>query len=176
MLSSIRGLTALVTGGGSGLGLAVCQRLSRAGARVVALDLKPSEEAIDNVIPIKGAFIFSCFFSFIFTKLNSATKIVGDIRKEEDINSALSKCTDADGKSKLNVLVNCAGVANAFKIYNFVSNKPQRLKDFTDLVEINIVGTFNASRLAVPLLAENPPNEAGLFSSFCKHLTTKVNH
>lgn len=44
-----------------------------------------------------------------------------------------------------------------------MSNKPQRLKDFTDLVEINIVGTFNAIRMAVPLLAENPPNEAGLF-------------
>lgn len=64
MLSSIRGLTALVTGGGSGLGLSVCQRLSRAGARVVALDLKPSEEAIENVIPIKGWFVYLFSYSF----------------------------------------------------------------------------------------------------------------
>ena len=89
--------------------------------------------------------------------------LTGDIRKEEDINSALAKCTDEQGKPKLNVLVNCAGVANAFKIYNFVSNKPQRLKDFVDLVDINIFGTFNVIRLAVPLLAENPVNESGLF-------------
>ena len=87
----------------------------------------------------------------------------GDIRKDEDINTALGKCTDEQGKPKLNVLVNCAGVANAFKIYNFVSQKPQRLKDFTDLVDINIVGTFNVIRLAVPLLAENPANESGSY-------------
>lgn len=54
MLSSIRGLTALVTGGGSGLGLAVSQRLARQGVRVVALDLKPSEESIENVTSVKG--------------------------------------------------------------------------------------------------------------------------
>ena len=88
--------------------------------------------------------------------------ISGDIRKDDDINEALSKCTDSEGKPKLNALVNCAGVANAFKIYNFVSDKPQRMKDFADLVDINIVGTFNVIRLAVPLLAENPTNESGM--------------
>lgn len=52
-------------------------------------------------------------------------------------------------------------MANAFKIYNFVSDKPQRMKDFLDLVDINIVGTFNVIRLALPLLATNPISKEG---------------
>lgn len=54
LLNTIRGLTAFVTGGGSGLGLAVCRHLARLDARVITIDLKPSEEKIDNVIAIKG--------------------------------------------------------------------------------------------------------------------------
>lgn len=87
---------------------------------------------------------------------------LGDIRKDEDIHSALKLCTDDEGKPKLNVLINCAGVSNAFKTYNFSTNKPQRLQDFRDLTEINIIGTFNVIRLSVPLLAENPTNESGM--------------
>lgn len=98
---------------------------------------------------------------------------LGDIRKDDDINTALSKCTDIEGKPKLNVLVNCAGVANAFKIYNFVSNKPQRLKDFIDLVDINIIGTFNVIRLAVSLLAVNPESQSGRRLLCCKMLLVK---
>lgn len=70
---------------------------------------------------------------------------------------ALKLCQDSnDGQQRLNILVNCAGVANAFKLYNFNSQKPQRLRDFLDLVDINIYGTFNVIRLAIPLLANNP--------------------
>jgi len=53
MLNSIKGISALVTGGGSGLGLAVCQRLVQQGARVVTLDLKPAAEQND-IVSIKG--------------------------------------------------------------------------------------------------------------------------
>lgn len=57
--------------------------------------------------------------------------------------------------------MNCAGVGNAFKIYNFSSNKPQRLKDFVDIVDINIIGTFNVIRLAVGIIGQNVKNEQG---------------
>ncbi len=64
--------------------------------------------------------------------------------------------------NKLDALVNCAGVANAFKIYNFETKRPQRLEDFIDLVSINICGTFNTIRLAVELIAKNEINASGL--------------
>lgn len=158
MFNSVKGLTALVTGGGSGLGFAVSKHLSRLGARVVALDLKPNEEEkLDNVIPVKGL-RSECFQSVI------RSFALGDIRKDGDIERALEQCKDVEsGESRLNVLVNCAGVANAFKLYNFVSGKPHRLKDFQDVVDINILGTFNVVRLSIPLLANNPLNPNGLY-------------
>lgn len=86
--------------------------------------------------------------------------ILGDIRKIDDINQALKHCRNLDGKNRLDVLVNCAGVANAFAIYNFNSKKPQRLKDFLDLVEINIQGTFNVICQSIPLLANTSNNNS----------------
>ena len=54
MFNQLKGLVALVTGGGSGLGLAVCRRLANQGLKVVSLDIKPSPESIENVTSIKG--------------------------------------------------------------------------------------------------------------------------
>ena len=64
MLNSIKGLNALVTGGGSGLGLAVCQRLALAGAKIISMDLKPSEVKIDNVVGLKGLFVCFVFMKY----------------------------------------------------------------------------------------------------------------
>ena len=86
---------------------------------------------------------------------------LGDIRKEEDIQNALSQCVDNEGKPKLDAVINVAGVANAFKIYNFQTQKPQRLADFQDLLDINVCGTFNVIRLAADLIAKNELNQAG---------------
>lgn len=54
MLTQLKGLVALVTGGGSGLGLAVCKRLANNGVKVVSLDLTPNPDPIENVISLKG--------------------------------------------------------------------------------------------------------------------------
>lgn len=73
----------------------------------------------------------------------------------------MKQCQDLNGKNRLDVLVNCAGVANAFAIYNFNSNKPQRMKDFLDLVEINIHGTFKVICQSLPLLVNKSTNANG---------------
>lgn len=68
---------------------------------------------------------------------------------------------DSTGGQRLDTLVNCAGVASAFKIYNFESKRPQRIEDFIDLFEINVFGTFNTIRLSVELMAKNSLNSSG---------------
>ena len=166
MLTHLKGLVSFVTGGGSGLGLAVCRRLAAQGSRVVTLDLRPSCETIENVLSVKG---LNQRESLDLT----ADLISGDIRNEEDIRSALSLCVDHSGDARLgrpppppppprlDALVNCAGVANAFKIFNFESGRAQRLEDFAELIDINVCGTFNAIRLSVDLMARSPLTSSG---------------
>lgn len=87
MFNTIRGMTALVTGGGSGLGLAVCRRLAGQGARVVTIDLKPNEEPIDNVLALKGWIFLLIFddysklytFQVTFVKLRTSRRLSSSV-------------------------------------------------------------------------------------------------
>lgn len=49
----------------------------------------------------------------------------------------------------------------AFKTYNFNKNLPHKLEDFTKVLMVNTVGTFNVIRLASGLMGQNEPNEDG---------------
>lgn len=62
---------------------------------------------------------------------------------------------------KLDVVVNAAGIAVAHKTYNFKKKMPHRLEDFTKVITVNTIGSFNVIRLAVGLMAENTPNVDG---------------
>lgn len=53
------------------------------------------------------------------------------------------------------------GIGVAFKTYNFNKNLPHKLEDFTKVIMVNTVGTFNVIRLAAGLMGANQPNEDG---------------
>lgn len=53
------------------------------------------------------------------------------------------------------------GIGVAFKTYNFNKKVPHKLEDFTKVLMVNTVGTFNVIRLSVGLIGENQPNEDG---------------
>lgn len=134
-LGSVRGLVALVTGGGSGLGLNVSKWLVQRGARVVSIDLKPPSEPIQDVTALKG-----------------------DIRKTEDIEKAIDECSKL---GKLDAVVNCAAVHCAFHIYQPNTGLPMKLNDFKTVFDINVIGLFDVNRLATRLIAKNQPNDSG---------------
>ncbi|KAG4074574.1 hypothetical protein HA402_004445 [Bradysia odoriphaga] len=134
---------ALVTGGASGLGLATVNRLVRSGTKVVLCDLPTSTGhsiaenlGADNVI-------------FVPT----------DVTSEEDVTAALETTKSKFGR--LDVCVNCAGVAIAFETYNFNKNRPHKIEDFANTMRVNAVGTFNVIRLSAGLIGENKPNSDG---------------
>lgn len=62
---------------------------------------------------------------------------------------------------KLDVVVNSAGIAAAFKVYNFNKDLPHDLETFANVVRVNTIGTFNVIRLSVGLMGINTPNPDG---------------
>jgi NAD(P)-dependent dehydrogenase (short-subunit alcohol dehydrogenase family) len=80
-----------------------------------------------------------------------------DVTSDESGRAAIAKATETFGT--INVAINCAGVANPGKI---LSKKGVLSLDFfSRIVQINLIGTFNITRLAVEQMAKNEPNEEG---------------
>ncbi|XP_047004348.1 3-hydroxyacyl-CoA dehydrogenase type-2-like [Schistocerca americana] len=138
----IKNLVGLVTGGASGLGKATAARLVQQGARVVICDL-PTSQGTAVAEELGGNAIFAPV----------------DVTSENDVQNALNVVKDKFGR--LDVLVNCAGIGVAFRTYNFNKKLAHKLEDFTRVVTVNAIGTFNVTRLAVGLIGENQPNEDG---------------
>lgn len=121
----IEGSSALVTGGGSGLGAATARLLARGGAAVHVFD-RNREAAQAVAAEIGGVALF------------------GDVTSEADAGAALDIAANAgDG---LRILVNCAGIGVAGRIIGKAGTMP--LADFETVIRVNLVGTFNMLRLA----------------------------
>ena len=126
---------ALVTGGASGLGLATAKALVVAGAKVVILDL-PTSAGADRAAELGDTVRFAA----------------ADVRSEDDVAAALDV---ADELGPLRVAVNCAGTGSAIRTIGKKRVFP--LADFTRVVEINLIGTFNVIRLAAERMVEHEP-------------------
>ncbi|CAL1273330.1 unnamed protein product [Larinioides sclopetarius] len=139
---SLKGLVALVTGGASGLGRATAEKFVKQGVNVVICDLPTSSGA--TVAKGLGK---NCLYS------------PADVCSPDDVEKALDVVKS--NFDKLDVVVNCAGVSTAFKIYNFLKDRAQSLEDIEKVIKVNTAGTFNVNRLAVKMLAKNTPDEEG---------------
>jgi NAD(P)-dependent dehydrogenase (short-subunit alcohol dehydrogenase family) len=134
------GRTLLVTGGASGLGGAVVDMAIAAGARAVILDLNDE----------KGRAKAS--------QLGSAVRFVkGDVTRDADVQVAVDTATREFGQ--LDGLVNAAGIPAAERVLGREGVLP--LERFTRVIHVNLIGTFNAIRLAAAAMDENTPNAGG---------------
>jgi len=138
----LKGVVALVTGGASGLGRGTVERFVRQGGKAVIADLPSSQGS--SVAEGLGE-------NAVFAPV--------DVTSEADVLKALELTKEKFGK--LDVVVNAAGTAVAYKTYNFKKNLPHKLDDFTRVVTVNTIGTFNVIRLSVALMGENTPNADG---------------
>ncbi len=130
----IAGQRFLVTGGGSGLGQATAAMLMAAGGRVTIADLKQAES-------LAGA-------AFVET----------DVAEPAAMQAAIDRAAGQDGE--LHGLINCAGIASVGKVLDR-DGAPLDLSRFSRTIEVNLIGTFNAVRLAARVMAGNKPNDEG---------------
>ena len=133
----------LVTGGASGLGAACVRLLSQAGAKVVIADLNS-----DAGIALATEHSHTGESTF-FVKTN--------VTEEESMRAAVRTAVETFGG--LHILINCAGIGIAERVLG--KSGPASLESFTRVIQVNLIGTFNAIRLAAAEMAENAPNEEG---------------
>ncbi|MDE3079504.1 MAG: 3-hydroxyacyl-CoA dehydrogenase [Paracoccaceae bacterium] len=130
----------LVTGAGSGLGAGVARMAAGAGARVLLADV--NAEAGQAVAAELGAVARFCRT---------------DVTSDADGQAAVAAALDAFGR--LDVLVNCAGIAPGEKVLG--REGPHRLENFARAISVNLIGTFNMLRLGAEAMARNAPGESG---------------
>jgi len=138
----IQGKTAVVSGAASGLGKAVAEWLVEQGANVALFDL--NETAGRDVVIDLDKRAGESRAQFFKVDVTDADSVSGGIEALIDCFSALHIC------------INCAGIAPAKKILNR-DKQAMPLADFSQVVQINLVGSFNLARLAAEQMAANEP-------------------
>jgi 3-hydroxyacyl-CoA dehydrogenase / 3-hydroxy-2-methylbutyryl-CoA dehydrogenase len=136
----LRSVKAVVTGGASGLGRAAAEHLVAAGASVAVLD-RPASAGLDVAKAMGTRAVFT----------------PADVTSADEVGGALQ--TAAERLSGVNVLVNCAGIGTAMK--TFGKGGSAKLEEFTRVIQVNLIGTFNCIRLAAAIMAKNTPNAEG---------------
>jgi 3-hydroxyacyl-CoA dehydrogenase / 3-hydroxy-2-methylbutyryl-CoA dehydrogenase len=136
----LRSVRAVITGGASGLGRATAEALAASGARMAILD-RPASAGADVAKAIGDAAAFT----------------PADVTSADDVGRALEAAQSHLGS--VNVLVNCAGIGTAMKTVGKAG--PAKLEEFTRVIQVNLIGTFNAIRLTAALMAKGAPGPDG---------------
>lgn len=136
----LKGAAAIVTGGSSGLGEAAARLLAERGARVVILDVQERKGA-DVASEIGGAFVSA------------------DVTNAQDVTAGIDAANEL---GPLRVLVNCAGVASAHRTIGRDGSYESAfdLGEFSRVIGVNLIGTFNCIRLAASTMSLTSPVDA----------------
>lgn len=138
-VDACKGRVALITGGGSGIGLGIARRLGEHGAKLVIMGRR--EEFLKNAQKELQA-------SGIEVEI-----FAGDVRTEESAKQAVELAVSKFGR--LDTLVNCAA-GNFLSLAEEISTK-----GFRTVVEIDLIGTFNMCRWAFPALKASGTGSIG---------------
>jgi len=136
----VEGASFLVTGGASGLGAGTARMVVEHGGRVVIADMNAQAgEAFARGLGAAARFVRV------------------DVTDEAQVGAAVQAAVAAHGR--LDALVNCAGIVIGERVLG--RDGPHALASFTRVIQVNLIGTFNAIRLASVAMAKNPPGESG---------------
>jgi NAD(P)-dependent dehydrogenase (short-subunit alcohol dehydrogenase family) len=135
----LQGQAAIVTGGASGLGAETARQLAQGGAKVAVLDL--NFELAQTLAREIGGLAVAC-----------------DISSESGMAQAIATAREAHGPAR--ILVNCAGIGGAKRLVGR-DGQAVPLEHFSRIINVNLVGTFNAIRLAAADMLQLESQEDG---------------
>jgi NAD(P)-dependent dehydrogenase (short-subunit alcohol dehydrogenase family) len=136
----IDGSSAMVAGGASGLGEATARALVEGGAAVVIADLNAEKgAALAAELGERAAFVEA------------------DVTDEGAVAAAVEQAARAEGGLRISVC--CAGIGWAERVAH--KGGPHNLEFFSNVVKVNLIGTFNVLRLAAATMSENEPDGEG---------------
>ena len=137
----LQDIRAVVTGGVSGLGLAVAEHLVERGAKVALFDINDEKgAAVEAALGAERARYFRT-----------------DVTDEANVQANLAAAKEFLGG--LNAAINCAGILGAGRVVGKEGAMP--LKQFAGTVMVNLVGSFNVAKGAAELMQHNAPGEDG---------------
>jgi 3-hydroxyacyl-CoA dehydrogenase / 3-hydroxy-2-methylbutyryl-CoA dehydrogenase len=135
----VDGINALVVGGASGLGEATARRLHGDGASVVIADLNAEKgEALAGELGDRARFVEA------------------NVLESEQVEAAVAAATEG---GELRVSVCCAGIGWAQRTVS--RQGPHDLEIFSNVIKVNLIGTFNVLRLAAAAMTDNEPDADG---------------
>lgn len=135
----INGLTAVVTGGASGLGFATAAALAKAGAKVALLDI--DQTRVDCAADQIGCLGFEC-----------------DVTDDKRVTAVVDEIGEKLGSVRINV--NCAGVAGGMLLVD--KNGPVDIESYRRVIEINLIGTVCVmTQCAAQMMASASLNDDG---------------
>ena len=136
----IKGSSAIITGGASGLGEATARKLATEGVRVTVFD-RNEDRAKEVVAEIGG----------------SANYVAGDVTDPDDCQRAVDQAADG---GNLRIAVNCAGTGWVGRVINR-DGSPHDLAPFKFIQDLNVIGTFNVMTKAASTMSTVEPQANG---------------
>ena len=124
------GKTAIVTGAGSGIGLATTQRLATEGATVIMADVRDADDEAAGIIE-SG---------------NTVRFVLADVSQESQVRALVDEVVSSHGR--VDILVNNAGIAFARTVPDTT------LEEWDRLVNVNLKGVFLCSRAVIPIMQQ----------------------
>ena len=132
----------IITGGSGGLGIAAAKSFLEKGARVAIFDLQEGDaKALAEENPGKVKFYET------------------DVTSEEIVANNINQVVEDFGS--IDICINCAGFGPGAKTYSS-SKGPHPLNHFQNVINVNLVGTFNVLRLAAEKMSANTGEEKGV--------------
>ncbi|MGG0177214.1 3-hydroxyacyl-CoA dehydrogenase [Gottfriedia acidiceleris] len=131
----------VVSGGASGLGEATVRNVIEKGGKAIILDL--NDERGNRLVEELGN--------------DNALYVKTNVAEEDDVKVALNKGMEKFGG--FTAVVNCAGIGGAQK--TFGKKGVHDLTRFSNVIKVNLIGTFNVIRLSAEKMSLNEPNELG---------------